>query len=1612
VKSFALRGGVDQITPKALVPPGKLQDCYNYEVGRDYGYASIEGFEAFDGRMSPSSRDIWDLTVPHQAINPIYSDNQFDVSAQTANMDSVAFKTDGTRMFVLDGGAGMIYQYGLSVAWDVSTAGYTIDNDAAVAEDADYRSIRFSADGLKMYLLGKTNKTIYEYDLQDPWDIEVVTYSTNSLLISGGQMLGIEFKPDGTEVYILDFAIADRRTQYTLSTAWDISTGTLTTQQEITAAGADTPAGIGIPSHGYLLYTVNTTNTVVVHSMSTAWDVSTVALVDTFAVNESAGTDPVEMFISPNGAYLYYVGDDDIIYQYNVLPRVNENITMSRGLEAQALGTVVSVTAGATTTAFRMAFWDQTKRYLAGAVLTGDVSGVAVTDGIDAVPLNEGNDDISPELGGGATIRGLVFRPNGLQMYVGDGANPDVYEYELSTAWDITTSTYKQASTNIDATSVGWDIAWSSDGFTFYQLQSGVGGSSGFHVSSYLQTTSRWNITKAALAGRSGMIRVKGGTRMTFNAAGTKFYILGAQVLYEYTMSTAWDVDTALLTYTFSFNIADAGMGGVTFSGDGLTFYVVGFDVQAIYQFSCSTAWDLSSASYDLVVGDISSYCPEPKGVYARPDGPDIYVVDATNVAVYGFINNNRNTIATLVSSMSDTTSYFDALYNVSTVLRSAIEPVPGTGIVSGVKWYKNNLYAIRDYYHYHFANANASEAPPQVGQRVVMYQLEGVSAKVYGDEGIVRRVETNAGNWADATSSAHGTIVIEPADNRFDWHQRLGGQEIPNLIYALLEIHFSSGSIEPVRGDTLSGQTSGETVVVYRVELTSGAWADGDAAGVIYADEHAGQMTATELIDNDTTVDLNVLTLDYEMFGADDLLLWFAGTVSDGHAMAGLYQSSIAGWQKIDLGLALRFNTGTTEPTTVAHGADTSTQTVAVSSWNVATTQRDLGGWDPSAGSEIDAVGASGGANVVVGTTVSLNPLNFSEKYFAVHGFGFSLAEGSRVVGIEIEITAKSTAGTDGAIIALQPFLNDSDAFDGGDFDGIVPKRQANGDLTNAFVAYTFGGENDLWGADITKDVVEDTNFGVKLNIEGYATSNVQIDFIRMRVHYVEQGSLIYFYDTVLTADFATAQLVHLIEDSGTWAGADVVGTMYLYDLSRAQIPTKNIQIRDAAAGAGNLIGNMVGGEIRNSLPGSSLLKAADSKYQMIAENMYARDDLEAIYAASGAGRAFSYDGEYVRFIGSGITESLDKPRHIELFQFRLWLGYGWGEAAISVAGNPLSFDGTLNAVATGYGRPITGFTKLAGKTMGVFTDQATYTVTVDGSDFDQQTISPRNGAVEYTVQDVGSIPIYTDPRGIARAFTTDKYGDFEATRISHAVHPWLLARLQHLVGDQTYNDKVVTTTVSRVKSQYRMYFADGFRLTMTMFSEEQPPEFTFQKLYTGNDPDQYIKVFATDADVDDAGKDRLFFTMDINPDYDHGNDLGFVFEDDRGTSFNGDSYTRWIETAPIVGIDIAVNTVWSTWHLYGMAHGWAAMALTTAVDLAHPADPDSDTEDANYDINLGAAGNAASTDFTTYFNKDRLQQRGRHIGLRFQNASDRELPHVLQNIVLLEEKQARIER
>ena len=206
-------------------------------------------------------------SVPWSLSRAAYTNVSFSVAAQSGTPEDVAFKTDGTKVYVLDN-IGSVFQYSLSPAWNISTASYDSVSFSVAAEETIPQGLAFKSDGTKMYVVGKGSDTVYQYSLT-AWDLSTASYDSVSfsVLTEEANPTSLAFKSDGTKMYVVGIS-GDKVFQYSLSTAWNISTASYDSVSFSVAGQDSEPTGLALKSNGTKMYVVgNSSDTVYQYSL-------------------------------------------------------------------------------------------------------------------------------------------------------------------------------------------------------------------------------------------------------------------------------------------------------------------------------------------------------------------------------------------------------------------------------------------------------------------------------------------------------------------------------------------------------------------------------------------------------------------------------------------------------------------------------------------------------------------------------------------------------------------------------------------------------------------------------------------------------------------------------------------------------------------------------------------------------------------------------------------------------------------------------------------------------------------------------------------------------------------------------------------------------------------------------------------------------------------------------------------------------------------------------------------------------------------------------------------------------------------------------------------------
>jgi len=256
---------------------------------------------------------------PTDISSATYTGVYFSVASQNSTPIDISLNEEGTRMFMLGFTGDMVYQYSLSTGWDLSTISYDNVSFAVGSQDGGPADIYVIPDGTKMYMAGFYTDEIYQYSLSTAWDLSTASYDNihYDFGTQAGDIRDFSFKPDGLKFYVLDYG-DDLVYQYSLSTAWDLSTLSYDNVSFDFSTEFGYPFGLEFSADGsYMYITNNNVSNIGVHqySLSTAWDLSTASYDNIMLIADDAF--PSDVFFKSDGSVIFLVGlNQDVIIQY------------------------------------------------------------------------------------------------------------------------------------------------------------------------------------------------------------------------------------------------------------------------------------------------------------------------------------------------------------------------------------------------------------------------------------------------------------------------------------------------------------------------------------------------------------------------------------------------------------------------------------------------------------------------------------------------------------------------------------------------------------------------------------------------------------------------------------------------------------------------------------------------------------------------------------------------------------------------------------------------------------------------------------------------------------------------------------------------------------------------------------------------------------------------------------------------------------------------------------------------------------------------------------------------------------------------------------------------
>ena len=294
------------------------------QIGNEVVSYSGKLSDRFTGVKRGVNRNLgaWDLTTAS------YLNNSFDFSNEESinGGRDIYMSPNGEHLYIVGSNTDNIHQYTLSTYYNISTATFT-NSFSIVNEEFNAHGLFFSPDGLNMYVSGGSDvvfsdSRIHQYSLSVAWDISTASYSNSEFAVDTGNNqtpLQLYIKSDGLTLFVMGGGVtaADAVFQYTLSSAWDISTATYDNITFSVNTEDNLPLGITFHPNGAKFFVSGTQNdSIYEYTMSTPWDITTATNTATRIV---AGTtaNPHGVYVDSSGDYMFVVGNDTSeVYEY------------------------------------------------------------------------------------------------------------------------------------------------------------------------------------------------------------------------------------------------------------------------------------------------------------------------------------------------------------------------------------------------------------------------------------------------------------------------------------------------------------------------------------------------------------------------------------------------------------------------------------------------------------------------------------------------------------------------------------------------------------------------------------------------------------------------------------------------------------------------------------------------------------------------------------------------------------------------------------------------------------------------------------------------------------------------------------------------------------------------------------------------------------------------------------------------------------------------------------------------------------------------------------------------------------------------------------------------
>jgi len=447
------------------------------------------------------------LSTAFTVSSASYANKSFSVSSQISSAASMGISSDGTKIFVNDFSSETVFEYELTTGFDIATASYTGRSYAMSGQMSSSAHLFILPDDQSFISGENAASTVYEYscassNIPSGYHAAHTTTSTDSQYWTDiNSMTADETAGNGNIYYCVS---TDDRT------TWKVAKGT------------DGERSIVRNNSGTWQYNSNGTYG------STTW------------ANATTNAELAAIQEAMTGAY---------------------SVTSADDLSTASLNNSFDVS-GQTTGPEAVTFNPTGTRMIVGSTSDSSIKEYHLTTGFD---VSTASFDSSYSAGIGR-VDGVAFNSDGTKMYAVSSSSTFIYQFSLTTGFDISTASsngsYNTSSVQNDLR----DVQINNDGTKIYTI-----GDSDDQIEEYNLSTA-YDVTTASHESSTSVSAQSGNPQgFCFNNDGTKLYVAdesdSSGTVYQYTLSTAYDTST--LSYANKSFVTGNSIAGVFVNSAG-----------------------------------------------------------------------------------------------------------------------------------------------------------------------------------------------------------------------------------------------------------------------------------------------------------------------------------------------------------------------------------------------------------------------------------------------------------------------------------------------------------------------------------------------------------------------------------------------------------------------------------------------------------------------------------------------------------------------------------------------------------------------------------------------------------------------------------------------------------------------------------------------------------------------------------------------------------------------------------------------------------------------------------------------------------------------------------